>query len=78
MMTEPHHFRASSGDTQRRVCFLFSLSAALGAAVLSGTVAALHQPLYAGVFQSAISVWPPASADRIARSVSTAQFNGTP
>jgi len=78
VVAKPHYFGASPRDTQRRVCFLFSLSAAFGAAVLSGTVAALYQPLYSGVFQSAISVWLPASAGRIARSVSTHQFSGTP
>ena len=78
MMAIPDHFRASSGDAEGGIAFLFSLGAAFGAAVFAGAVAALYQPLYAGVSQSAISVWLPASAGRIARSVSTHQFNGTP
>ncbi len=55
-MTEPHHFRASSRDTQRRVCFLLALGAALWAAVLAGSVLALYQPFNALINHSAISV----------------------
>ena len=55
-MAEPQHLGASSRNRQGRVCFLFSLSAALGAAVFAGTVAALHKPLDALINHNAISV----------------------